>query len=154
MIVNGIILAEDGNKMSKSLRNYPDPNILVDRTGADAIRLFMINSPAVRASELKFSEDGVREIVKSVLLPLWNSLSLLVDYANLDASKDQLSWRPGQVIKSDVELDRWIIAVQQDLLKNIEAEMEAFRLYNVVPAILEFVDSLTNWYIRRSIERF
>ncbi len=154
VIVNGIILAEDGNKMSKSLRNYPDPNILIDRTGADAIRLFMINSPAVRASELKFSEDGVREIVKSVLLPLWNSLSLLVDYANLDASKDQLSWRPGQVIKSDVELDRWIIAVQQDLLKNIEAEMEAFRLYNVVPAILEFVDSLTNWYIRRSKERF
>lgn len=154
VIVNGIILAEDGNKMSKSLRNYPDPNLLIERTGADAIRLFMINSAAVKGSELKFAEEGVREIVKSVLLPLWNSLSLLVDYANLDASKDQLSWRPGQHIESDVELDRWILAVQQELLVKIQEEMEAFRLYNVVPAIVEFIDSLTNWYIRRSKERF
>lgn len=154
VIVNGIILAEDGNKMSKSLRNYPDPNDLINRTGADAIRLFMINSAAVKASELKFSEDGVREIVKSVMLPLWNSLSLLVDYANLDASKDQLSWKPGDSVQSDVELDRWILAIQQELLKSIQEEMEAFRLYNVVPAILEFIDSLTNWYIRRSKERF
>lgn len=154
VIVNGIILAEDGNKMSKSLRNYPDPNVLIERTGADAIRLFMINSAAVRASELKFSEDGVREIVKSVLLPLWNSLSLLVDYANLDASKDQLSWKPGDHLQSEVELDRWILAIQQELLNKIQTEMEAFRLYNVVPAIVEFIDSLTNWYIRRSKERF
>lgn len=154
VIVNGIILAEDGNKMSKSLRNYPDPNDLINRTGADAIRLFMINSAAVKASELKFSEEGVREIVKSVLLPLWNSLSLLVDYANLDASKDQLSWKPGDSVQSDVELDRWILGIQQELLKSIQEEMEAFRLYNVVPAILEFIDSLTNWYIRRSKERF
>jgi isoleucyl-tRNA synthetase len=154
VIVNGIILAEDGAKMSKSLRNYPDPNILIERTGADAIRLFMINSAAVKAEDLKFSEDGVRDIVKSVLLPLWHSLSLFITYANADAAKGQLSWTPGQEVQNRSELDEWILAVQQELLAKIEQEMQAFRLYNVVPAMVEFIDSLTNWYIRRSRRRF
>lgn len=154
VIVNGIILAEDGQKMSKSLRNYPDPNDLIDRTGADAIRLFLIDSPAVKAEDLRFSETGVREIVKTVLLPLWNALSLFTTYANADAAKGQLDWTPDQERRSENELDRWIIAVQQELLAKIEQEMEGFRLYNVVPALVEFIDSLTNWYIRRSRRRF
>jgi isoleucyl-tRNA synthetase len=154
VIVNGIILAEDGQKMSKSLRNYPDPNVLIERTGADAIRLFMINSAAVKGENLRFAEEGVREVVKSVLLPLWHSLSLFTTYANADASKGQLSWKPGQIIKSENELDRWVLARQQELFASIETEMKEFRLYNVVPALLEFVDDLTNWYIRRSKTRF
>ncbi len=154
VIVNGIILAEDGQKMSKSLRNYPDPNELIDRTGADAIRLFLIDSAAVKAEDLRFTETGVRELVKQVLLPLWNALSLFTTYANADEAKGQLSWKPSQARASTHELDRWILAVQQELLEKVEAEMEAFRLYNVVPAIVEFIDSLTNWYIRRSRRRF
>ncbi len=154
VIVNGIILAEDGQKMSKRLRNYPDPNELIDRTGADAIRLFMIDSAAVKGEELKFSEVGVKNITRAVLLPLWNAVSLFTTYANADASKGQLTWKPGQNRVSGNELDRWILSDLQALLARVKVEMEAYRLYNVVPALVEFVDDLTNWYIRRSRRRF
>jgi isoleucyl-tRNA synthetase len=154
VIVNGIILAEDGQKMSKRLRNYPDPNDLIDRTGADAIRLFMCDSAAVKAEDLKFSEAGVKNIIRSVLLPLWNSACLFVTYANADAGKGQLTWRPGQKLKSPHELDRWILSDMQGLLLQVRREMDAYRLYNVVPAVVGFVDDLTNWYIRRSRRRF
>ena len=154
VIVNGIILAEDGQKMSKRLRNYPDPNELIDKVGADAVRLFMIDSAAVKGEELKFSEVGVKNIVRAVLLPLWNSLSLFTTYANADASKGQLTWKPGQNLVSQNELDRWILSDLQSLLSRVKVEMEGYRLYNVVPALVEFIDDLTNWYIRRSRRRF
>ncbi|MCQ2107255.1 MAG: isoleucine--tRNA ligase [Fibrobacter sp.] len=154
VIVNGIILAEDGSKMSKSKRNYPDPNELIDRTGADAIRLFMINSAALKAEDLRFSEEGVKGIVKQVMLPLWNAVSFFVSNHNADAAKGQLTWKPGQEVKSDNELDRWMLATLQDLAAKVEVEMKAYRLYNVVPAIIAAVDDLTNWYVRRSRRRF
>lgn len=154
VIVNGIILAEDGSKMSKSKRNYPDPNELIDRVGADAIRLFMINSAALKAEDLKFSEAGVKEIVKQVMLPLWNAVSFFVSNHNADAAKGQLNWKPGQEVKSDNELDRWMLANLQSLAEKVEVEMKAYRLYNVVPAIVSTIDDLTNWYVRRSRRRF
>ena len=95
VIINGIILAENGQKMSKRLKNYPDPNHLIDSSSADAIRLFMINSAAVKAGDLKFSEVGVREMTRAILLPLWNALTLFVTYANADSEKGQLTWKPG-----------------------------------------------------------
>jgi len=156
VIVNGIILAEDGQKMSKSLRNYPDPNLVLESLGADALRMYLINSAAVKAEELRFSEAGVREVVRSVLLPLWHSVSLFSTYHNADRSKGQLSWKPGQNL-TDLpltEMDRWILGEQQVLLESVEREMGAFRLYNVVPEVIKFIDSLTNWYIRRSRRRF
>jgi len=154
VVVNGIILAENGQKMSKRLRNYPDPNELLDKVGADAVRLFMIDSAAVKGEELKFSETGVKNIVRTVLLPLWNAVSLFATYANADASKGQLGWKPGSTVVSSHELDRWILSDLQALLKRVGMEMEAYRLYNVVPALVEFIDDLTNWYIRRSRRRF
>ena len=154
VVVNGIILAEDGQKMSKSLKNYPDPNDLIDRVGADAIRLFLINSAAVKADDLKFSETGVSEIVRSVLLPLWNVVGLFTTYANADQENGQLTWKPGETLTSDNELDQWILAQLQKLLGEIKVEMEAFHLYNVVPAVVAFIDDLTNWYVRRSRRRF
>ncbi len=154
VIVNGIILAEDGQKMSKRLKNYPDPNHLIELTSADAIRLFMIDSAAVKGEELRFSEVGVRNIVRSVLLPLWNSLALMVTYANADKAKGQLTWRPGDSVAATHELDQWILSDLQQLLGRVRTEMDAYRLYNVVPAVLEFIDDLTNWYIRRSRRRF
>lgn len=156
VIVNGIILAEDGQKMSKRLRNYPDPNEVLESIGADPLRMYLIDSAAVKGEELRFSEAGVREVVRSVLLPLWNSVSLFCTYHNADRSKGQLSWTPGQELSSLplADLDRWILAELQDLLAGVEREMEGFRLYNVVPQILRFVDGLTNWYIRRSRRRF
>jgi isoleucyl-tRNA synthetase len=156
VIVNGIILAEDGQKMSKSLRNYPDPNLVLESLGADALRMYMINSAAVKAEELRFSETGVREVVRSVMLPLWNAVSLFSTYHNADRSKGQLSWKPGQELSNLplTEMDRWILGELQVLLESVEREMGAFRLYNVVPEVVKFIDSLTNWYIRRSRRRF
>jgi len=83
-IVNGIILAEDGKKMSKSLKNYTDPNILMDKFGADAMRFYLMNSPVVEAQDLRFSDAGVEEVVKKVILPLWNTYSFFTTYANID----------------------------------------------------------------------
>lgn len=154
VIVNGIILAEDGSKMSKSKKNYPDPNELIERTGADAIRLFLINSAALKAEDLRFSEEGVKGIVKQVMLPLWNAVTFFVSNHNADAAKGQLNWRPGQELNSDNELDRWMLATLQDLALKVEVEMKAYRLYNVVPAVIAAVDDLTNWYVRRSRRRF
>jgi isoleucyl-tRNA synthetase len=154
VIVNGIILAEDGTKMSKSKRNYPDPNDLVNRTGADAVRLFMINSAALKAEDLRFTEEGVKQIVKSVMLPLWNAVSFFVTNHNADFAKGQLTWKATDVWKSDNELDRWMVANLQHLISQVETEMAAYRLYAVVPALIDFVDALTNWYVRRSRRRF
>ena len=154
VIVNGIILAEDGSKMSKSKRNYPDPNELINRTGADAIRLFMINSAALKAEDLRFSEEGVKGIVKQVMLPLWNAVSFFISNHNADAAKGQLTWHPGDKVESTNELDRWMLANLQELSENVEREMKAYRLYNVVPAVIAAIDDLTNWYVRRSRRRF
>lgn len=154
VIVNGIILAEDGTKMSKSKRNYPDPNDLINRTGADAVRLFMINSAALKAEDLRFSEEGVKQIVKSVMLPLWNVVSFFISNHNADSAKGQITWKPSDNWESDNELDRWVIANLQQLISQVEVEMAAYRLYAVVPLLIDFVDALTNWYVRRSRRRF
>ncbi|GMR01986.1 MAG: isoleucine--tRNA ligase [Acidimicrobiia bacterium] len=152
-IVTGMVLAEDGRKMSKSLKNYPDPIHVLDAFGADALRAYLINSPIVRGEPLRFSEDGVREVVRTVLLPLWNSYSFFTTYAQADGitaadlqSAPRLDDRP--------EIDRWIISVLQSLVADVNREMEAYRLFAVVPPIIDFVGDLTNWYIRRSRRRF
>ncbi len=146
VVVNGIILAEDGNKMSKRLKNYAPPQEIMEKIGADAIRLFLINSPAVRAEDLRFSEAGVLEMARSVLIPFWNAYSFLVTYINEDG------WTPNGVTvpNSDNDLDKWIISLFNDTVKQVNDEMEQYNLYKVVPAIVEFIDNLTNWYIRRS----
>ncbi len=84
VVVNGIVLAEDGQKMSKSKKNYPDPQVVFDKYGADAVRFYLMNSPVVRAEDLRFSEEGVAEVLRKVILPLWNAYSFFVTYANID----------------------------------------------------------------------
>ena len=153
VIVNGLILAEDGRKMSKSLKNYPDPNEVMEEHGADALRAYLINSPLVRAEPMRFTEQGVRDVVRSVMLPLWNAYSFFATYASVDG------WSPppegqGSQVSDRALLDRWVVSVQQSLVRDVNREMEAYRLYNVIPAVLGFVDDLTNWYIRRSRRRF
>lgn len=152
VIVNGIVLAEDGNKMSKSKQNYPPVTDVLDKYGADAMRMYLINSPAVRAENLKFSEIGVKEVIKKVMLPLWSSYYFLTLYANIDG------WKPAdKFLKADElnhRLDRWIMSSLQTLTKEVNEQMSAYKLYNVLPAMVEFVDDLTNWYIRRSRRRF
>ena len=152
-VVTGMILAEDGRKMSKSLKNYPDPSHVIDAFGADALRAYLINSPVVRGEPLRFSEAGVREVVRTVLLPLWNSYSFFTTYAEADgiSARDLASAPP---LADRPEIDRWIVSVLQSLIADVNREMEAYRLFAVIPPIIGFVGHLTNWYIRRSRRRF
>ena len=154
VVVNGMILAEDGNKMSKSKRNYPDPSKILESFGADALRAYLINSPVVRAEPLRFSERGVREVVRTVMLPLSNAWSFFVQYANVDGfdPKTQLATAPK--LNERPELDRWILSVLQSLVADVNKQMEGYYLYKVVPPMVSFIDDLTNWYIRRSRRRF
>jgi isoleucyl-tRNA synthetase len=152
-IVTGMVLAEDGRKMSKLLKNYPDPSHVIDEFGADALRAYLINSPIVRGEPLRFLESGVRDVVRTVLLPLWNSYSFFSTYAAADhLTADNLADAPP--LDERPEIDRWIISVLQSLIADVNTEMEAYKLYAVVPPIIGFVGHLTNWYIRRSRKRF
>lgn len=152
-VVNGLILADDGRKMSKSLKNYPDPFEVFDSHGADALRAFLINSPVLRAEPLRFSMDGVAEVVRTVLLPLWNTYSFFTTYAEADGiSIEDLNSAPAPEDRS--EMDRWILSMLQSLVNDVNTQMEGYYLYNVVPPVLGFIDHLTNWYIRRSRRRF
>jgi isoleucyl-tRNA synthetase len=149
VVVNGLVLAEDGKKMSKRLRNYPDPMEVLDHHGADALRLYMIDSPVVKAQELRFSETGVKDVVRQILLRWWNSYSFFVSYANVD------NFRPrGDYEKTPNVLDKWVLSRLNHLITNTQTEMEAYRLFNVVPALLRFIEDLTNTYIRFNRRHF
>lgn len=155
-IVNGLVLDEHGKKMSKRLKNYPEPMYIMDKYGADALRLYLVNSAVIRAEELNFSENGVKEIVKNILLPLWNSYSFFITYANIDKwnCKEELIENPEKMKNFSNELDRWIISSMQSLIKKVTEATESYKLYLAIPPIIEFIDILTNWYIRRSRRRF
>jgi len=152
VIVNGIVLAQDGKKLSKRLKNYAPVDVILEKLGADALRLFLINSPAVKAEDLRFSEAGVLEMTRAVLLPFWNAYSFFVMYANVDGWKPENSHAP--VFKNHSELDSWIISLLNRVIIDVRREMEEYNLYKVVPALVDFIDNLTNWYIRRSRRRF
>ena len=154
-VVNGIVLAEDGKKMSKRLKNYPDPLDVIDKYGADALRLYMINSPVVRAETLRFKESGVKEIVSKVLLPLWNSYKFFEGQVELLKKVEDVSYTfdPRAETTNTNVMDRWILAKTQSLLKYINEEMAAYRLYTVVPGLLGLIDDTTNWYIRFNRKR-
>ena len=158
-IVGGMLLAEDGRKLSKRLRNYPDPAKMLSTYGADALRLYLLNSPAMKAEELRLRESGMSRSLRDVIIPLWNAYSFFVTYARIDG------WTPnaetqaeaagaGAGARSANRLDRWIVSALQTLLDDVNREMEAYRLYRTVPAMVAFVEQLTNWYIRRSRRRF
>ena len=149
VIVNGMVLAEDGKKMSKSLRNYTPPDELMESYGADALRLYLINSGLVRAEEQRFADAGVRDMVRRALLPWYNAYSFLATYAAIDGWTPAMNAAPVENI-----LDRWIISRLQTLKESINVEMERYRLYNVVPKLFSFINDLTNTYIRLNRARF
>lgn len=154
-VVNGIVLAEDGKKMSKRLKNYPDPTLIMQRYGADALRLYMINSPVVRAEPLRFKESGVKEIIAKVLLPLWNSYKFFEGQAALFKKTQDVDYMfdPKAEATNTNVMDRWILANCQSLLKFVNVEMAGYRLYTVVPRLLELLENTTNWYIRFNRKR-
>lgn len=152
-VVSGWILAEDGRPMSKRLKNYPDPRILFDTYGADAVRAYLLDSPLLRAEAVRFSETGVRQVVRTVLLPLWNTHSFFTTYAAADdLTLEDLASAPAPADRP--EIDRWILSVLQSLIETVNRQMEDYHLFNVVSPTLGFIDDLTNWYIRRSRRRF
>lgn len=150
VIVNGIVMAEDGKKMSKRLQNYTPPDILMEEYGADALRLYMINSGLVKGEEQRFTDSGVKDMVRRALLPWYNAFKFLQTYAEID------DWRssPKHAGHSANITDQWLISRLQTLKARVANEMAAYRLYHVVPALFEFIEDLTNGYIRLNRARF
>ena len=152
-ITTGMILAEDGRKMSKSLKNYPDPEELLNSYGGDSLRAYLINSPVVRGEPLKFSEDGVQLVTRNVILPLWNSFTFFSNYANADEiTMEELS--KADPVENRPLMDQWIISTLQSLIKTVNEKMENYYLYEVIQPLISFIDELTNWYVRSNRKRF
>jgi isoleucyl-tRNA synthetase len=156
VIVNGLVLASDGKKMSKRLNNYPDPKLVVNNHGADALRLYLINSPVVRAESLKFQEDGVQEVVRGVFLPWFNVFRFFMQCVDrLETSREGAKFAPSKdvVSASKNDLDIWILAAVNGLVEYTHTEMKAYRLYTVVPRLVSFIEELTNGYVRLNRDR-
>lgn len=149
VIVNGIVLAEDGKKMSKKLQNYPDPAELLDRYGADALRYYLLASPVTQAENLNFSETGVEEAIKKITLPVWNVYKFYDLYGGNERSVlSRANWH------SDNILDHWIVSRLYQLLGEIDEAMMGYNLPRAVRPLAVFVDDLSGWYLRRSRSRF
>lgn len=147
-ISHGIVLGSDGQKMSKSLRNYPDVNEVFDRDGADAMRWFLMSSPILRGGNLVVTEQGIRDSVRQVMIPLWNSwyfFQLYANAANLETTGSTESTDP---------LDRYVLAKLRDYVAEMTTAMDDYYVAEACEATQRFIDVLTNWYIRRSRERF
>ncbi|MBI5254429.1 isoleucine--tRNA ligase [Candidatus Falkowbacteria bacterium] len=147
VIVNGTVLAEDGKKMSKRLNNYPDPVEIFDKYGADAMRFYLMNSPVVRAEDLCFSEKGVEEVYRKIVLILLNVLSFYKMYA-LDIKVERA------IPKSKNILDQWILAKLNILIKETTEQMEKYNIADAERPIGDFINELSTWFVRRSRDRF
>ncbi|KAK9085817.1 hypothetical protein Sjap_026228 [Stephania japonica] len=156
LICNGLILAADGKKMSKRLKNYPPPTEVINDYGADALRLYVINSPVVRAEPLRFKKDGVYSVVKDVFLPWYNAYRFLVQNAKRLEVEGFAAFIPMDLISlqaSSNVLDQWIYSATESLVQFVGQEMDAYRLFTVVPYLLKFIDNLTNIYVRFNRKR-
>ena len=148
-IVNGIILAEDGQKMSKRLKNYPDPMEVVNSYGADALRLYLLSSPVVKGEDMRFKQKGVEQTFRQTLLPFWNAHNFFITYVRI------YQWKPSKNFRKPHKLlDRWVISRLNHLINAIEKAMDTYDLSGAIEPIIQFMDELTNWYIRRSRRRF
>jgi len=148
-IVSGMVLASDGKKMSKSEKNYTDPADVINSYGADAVRLFLVHSALLKADDLRYNDEGVRDVLKSIIIPLWNAYSFFVTYANIDKIT-----ATGAPEKPSNPLDQWILSETQTLIEKVGGALDAYDLSRAVDLIMRFIDLLNNWYIRRSRRRF
>lgn len=145
VVAHGIVLGNDGLKMSKSKGNYPDVNEVFDRDGSDAMRWFLMSSPILRGGNLIVTEQGIREGVRQALLPIWNAYTFLQLYAEQEAKFDTSSTHV---------LDRYILAKTHDLVANVDAALAGTDIATATEEVRLFADVLTNWYVRRSRDRF
>src|SRR4051794_10394819 len=151
-ISHGIVLGSDGNKMSKSLRNYPDVRDVFHRDGADAMRWFLMASPIVRGGNLVVTEQGIRDAVRFVMIPLWNTYYFFQLYAN--AAREGLGHDAQRRTDSSDPLDRYLLAKCRQYVEQATAEMDDYAIADACESTRSFLDVLTNWYIRRSRDRF
>ncbi len=147
-ISHGIVQGDDGQKMSKSLRNYPDPMKVFDDHGADAMRWYLMSSPILRGGDFSVTEQGIRDAVRQVLLPLWNSWYFLSLYANAEGVVGRDRTDSANV------LDRYVLAKLRGTVETVTNQMDDLDLFGACAEIRSFIDVLTNWYIRRSRDRF
>jgi isoleucyl-tRNA synthetase len=151
VISHGIVLGSDGQKMSKSLRNYPDVSEVFDRDGSDAMRWFLMSSSVLRGGNLVVTEEGIRQGVRELLLPLWSTYYFFTLYANSASDSGyEAQWRTDS---SDV-LDRYLLAKTRELVQSVTADLEALDATVASAKLRDFADVLTNWYVRRSRDRF
>lgn len=149
VIVNGILLAADGEKLSKRKKNYPDPNALFEAKGVDTTRMFLYSSTAPLAEDVRFSEQHVEDLMKKFTLTLWNTYSFYVTYANIDnVHPTLLETQPAH------KLDQWILSRLNGVIAETTKSMDEYNLTKATRPLIDFVDELSNWYIRRSRRRF
>ncbi|XP_069101274.1 LOW QUALITY PROTEIN: isoleucine--tRNA ligase, cytoplasmic-like [Argopecten irradians] len=155
LIVNGLVLAADKQKMSKRKKNYPDPIEVVNKYGADALRLYLCNSPAVRAENLCFREEGVERVLKDVFLPWYNAYRFFMQNAERYEREEGgvFLYNPNNITRPTNYMDRWMLSSTQSLLKFVKKEMSEYHLYTVMPVMVKFVGQLTNWYVRMNRKR-
>ena len=147
-VSHGIVLGDDGAKMSKSLRNYPDPMNVFDTYGADAMRWYLLSSSILRGSDFAVTEEGIRDTVRQVMLPLWNSWYFLSLYANAESMTGEVRYDSTNV------LDRYVFSKLKRLIEDTTISMDQYDIFNACQQVRTFLDVLTNWYIRRSRDRF
>ncbi|NLP39988.1 MAG: isoleucine--tRNA ligase [Corynebacterium pollutisoli] len=145
VVAHGIVLGDDGQKMSKSKGNYPNVNEVFDRDGSDAMRWFLMSSPILRGGNLIVTEQGIRDGVRQALLPIWNAYSFLQLYSSKPAQ-----WS----VDSEDVLDRYILAKLHDLVGTVRVSLDNTDIADATDAVRQFADALTNWYVRRSRDRF
>ncbi len=151
VVSHGIVLGSDGQKMSKSLRNYPDVSEVFDRDGSDAMRWFLMSSSVLRGGNLVVTEEGIREGVRQVMLPLWSTWYFFSLYANTAAAG---GYEASHRTDSRDVLDRYLLAKTRDLIIDVEKHLEGLDSTLAANTLRDFADVLTNWYVRRSRDRF
>ncbi len=149
-MVHGTLLAADGKKMSKSLKNYTDPLAIMDKFGADSLRGYLFSSPAVGIEDLSFRDEGVESVLKSLILPLWNALSFFTSYAEVDQITPEEISLDGCVLE---DLDRYILSEVEIMVRDATRCLDGYRVHEAMRLFPNFLDTLNNWYIRRSRER-
>ena len=148
VICHGILLAEDGTKLSKKLRNYTEPSIVFDNQGSDALRWYLMSSTILRGGDLRISDSGIDDVVRQVLLPIWNAYGFFTLYANVDEHRATMRSDSGHL------LDRYLLAKTSMLVEAVADRMDAYDLSGATHELQGFIDALNNWYIRRSRDRF
>lgn len=148
VVVNGLVLASDGSKMSKSQKNYTDVDVVIDQLGADAIRLYFSSSPIVAGQDVIFDESLVRDVVTSVMLLYWNSVKYLLNY------KEQYDWKPVGKALSDNLMDKWLLSRLQKTIKESTKYLDEYKIQKSTNTIFDLISDISKWYIRRSRDRF